>query len=423
VTTPVEAEAPDAPRVRPRRFTDSSLFPAVVFLGIAVVLGVVVQFSSQHMKLDAPADNSALTGTPYIGGWMQFDSGWYVYIAEHGYDAPQLAAFKAGQQSAVAYFPAYPLTVRQVARATDNTSDAAMLTTFVSGLVFALLFWRWCRGRVSSNARRVALVLVLVFPYSWFLYGSGYGDAFFLTVTISAFLLLEADRPLLAGAAGFVATAARPTGAAVFLGLVAVALERRGVVTRDDALEPSGGNWFARERSRWRVDRSKLRVRDGGVLVAIGGLATYCTYLALRFGDPFAFATVQSAPGWDQKAGPHTWFKVGFFGHLLHDQPTFSSRLVAQALFTAAFLVAAVFVGRRFGWGYGLYTLAMIGIPLVGTSDFQGMGRYLLGCFPVFAVAGEWLADRDRARRIAVVASALMLVFFASLFGRGYYLT
>jgi hypothetical protein len=376
------------------------------------------------MKLDNPSQATPLTHRAYIGGWMQFDTGWYVYIADKGYDDSQVAAFKAGQQSAIAFFPAYPLTVREVSRLTGgDVPDAAMVTTFLSGFVFALLFWRWCRDRMATNARRLSLVLVLVFPYAWFLYGSGYGDAFFLAAVLTAFLLLEADRPLLAAVAGFVATAGRPTGIAVVIGLVAVTLERRGVVTRDVSLDPPVNGWLARERARWRIDRSKLRLRDSSIVLAAGGLVSYCTYLALRFGDPFAFATVQAAPGWDQEAGPHTWFKLAFFGHLFHDHPTLTIRLIIQALFSAAFLVAVVFVARRFGWGYGAFTLAMVAIPLVGTADFMGMGRYLLGCFPVFALAGDWLADRERARRITLAASALGLIVLASLFGRGYYLT
>ena len=48
----------------------------------------------------------------------------------------------------------------------------------------------------------------------------------------------------------------------------------------------------------------------------------------------------------------------------------------------------------------------MVAIPLVGTSDFQGMGRYLIGCFPVFAAAGDWLAEAHRARAAIVIVAA-----------------
>ena len=264
---------------------------------------------------------------------------------------------------------------------------------------------------MSSAARRTALVLLLVYPYAWFLYGSGYGDSFFLVATIAAFLLLDRDHPVLAGAAGFVAMAARPTGTAVFIGLVAVALERRHAITREDG--------------RWHFHRDRLQRRDAGVLLALGGLASYMFFAYTQFDDAFAFATVQKAPGWDQAAGLHTWLKIGFLGHLVHGSPSFSIRLVVQALLTVAFLLGSLLVFRRFGWGYGVYTLAIVALPMLGTGDFQGMGRYLLGCFPVFAAVGDWLAapHREVLRRSTVLVSALTLVVLASLFGRSYYLT
>ena len=160
-------------------------------------------------------------------------------------------------------------------------------------------------------------MLLLVYPYAWFLYGSGYSDAFFLAVTLGAFLLLERDHPVLAGLVGFVALAARPTGTAVLIGLVAVALERRGVLTRDPSIVAGSGGWWTRERARWHVHRDRFRPRDAGVLLAAGGLLSFMFFCFTQFDDAFAFATVQKAPGWDQPAGLHTWLKIGFFGHLV----------------------------------------------------------------------------------------------------------
>ena len=57
---------------------------------------------------------------------------------------------------------------------------------------------------------------------------------------------------------------------------------------------------------------------------------------------------------------------------------------------------------RRFGWGYAVYSLAIVGIPLLGTGDFQGMGRYLLGGFPGVR-RGRRLAGRARRRALTAV--------------------
>jgi hypothetical protein len=197
----------------------------------------------------------------------------------------------------------------------------------------------------------------------------------------------------------------------VLIGLVAVALERRRVVVHDE--------------NGWSFHRDRLRPRDAGVLLAVGGLASYVFFCYTQFDDAFAFATVQKASGWDQPAGLHTWFKIGFFGHLVHGSPAFSIRLVAQAVLTLAFLLGSLLVLRRFGWGYATYALAIVLLPALGTGDFQGMGRYLLGCFPVFAAAGDWLAvpQRRTLQRSTVVVSAIALIALASLFGRSYYLT
>jgi hypothetical protein len=211
----------------------------------------------------------------------------------------------------------------------------------------------------------------------------------------------------------------------VLIGLVAVALERRGVLTRDASAVTESGGWWTRERARWHFDRHRFRARDAGVLLAAGGLLSYIVFSFVKFDDAFAFATVQKAPGWSQPAGLHTWFKIGFFGHLVHDSPGFSARLVAQALLTLAFLVGSLLVLRRFGWGYAVYAFAIVAFPMLGTGDFQGMGRYLLGCFPVFAAVGAWLAapQRQSLRRGVVIVSATSLIALASLYGRRYYLT
>ena len=78
---------------------------------------------------------------------------------------------------------------------------------------------------------------------------------------------------------------------------------------------------------------------------------------------------------------------------------------------------------RRFGWSYGLFTLVAVGIPLIGTGDFQGTGRYLLAAFPVFALAAERLAARPRVANAVLGASAVSLVVMTSFFARGFYLS
>lgn len=391
-------------------------FPLLVFLIVGVVLAFVIEVSHEKMKQDSPTD--PVNSHDYIGGWMQYDTGWYVAIAEHGYDQTQVDAFNAGQQSAVAYFPGYPLTVRQVARVTGHDYVlAAQVTTVVSGLAVFLLFWHWCAARLTLRARRTALLLLAVYPYAWFVYGTGYGDALFIALTIGAFLLLERDRPVLAGIAGAAASATRLVGVGVILGLIALVIERRGALTRVQSATRRAP-W-----SGWRFDRSKLRRRDAGVLLSLSGIGSYCVFLSRIVNDPIAFTTVQSAPGWNQGAGPKTWIKYEFFAQVIRGEHTYGIRLVLEALLCLVFLLAIPLVAKRIGAAYAVYTAVIIGIPLIGSSSMQGFGRYLIGAFPVFAVGGLLLAERTRPRRLVLASSGALLLILASFFGRAFYLS
>ena len=130
------------------------------------------------------------------------------------------------------------------------------------------------------------------------------------------------------------------------------------------------------------------------------GLAGFCFYQWRKFGDPFTFITVQSA--WDQESGPRTWLKVRFFEDLttLDDRNILGSlSYLAHPVLTFAALALVPRVFRRFGYGYGTYALLAVLVPALATKNFFGMARYLLAAFPIFAVAGELLAERPKLAR------------------------
>jgi Gpi18-like mannosyltransferase len=375
-----------------------------VFLALAAVLFVVMGAVAPHLpRASGPHLAPPFTGPSWLAGWAQWDSGWYHEIASKGY------SYVAGQQSSVAFFPAYPLVVRAARVVVDDAYVAGIVVTLLSGIGVAVLLATWLRSRLSPPAAWAALLAFLLFPYAFFLYGVVYADALFIAALLGAFLLLEADQPLLAGLAGAVATAARPVGVVLVVGLAVRALERRG------ALRSRGG------ASRL-VDWRRVRWADAGVLVSVLGLVAWCLYLWSRFDDPFAFASAQAA--WHQGAGPETWLKFQFFRDVADlSSPRAWILFMAHPVLTlaAACLVPRVF--RRFGAGYGVYTALLIGLSALSTKNFFGMARYLLAAFPIFAVLGELLAERPAVRRVLLPASGVGLVVLTAVFGTGYYLS
>lgn len=364
-----------------------------LFLAIATQLTVLVAIApSIWRRGDAPARPHGALDTLF-GNWLMWDGGWYVHIAEYGY------SYHPHEQSSVAFFPVYPLVVRLVgAVVPGGVTNAAVLVTMACGLATLVLFHRWCSRRLPRRVAMWAVVAFALYPYAWFLYGAAYSDALFLSATIGAFLLLDDDHPVAAGIVGILATAARPTGIVVLIGLVAVMVDRRGSF-RD------------------------ARARDWGVAIAATGILSWCAWLAIRFGNAFAFIETEGAKGWDRSPGIATWLKFGFFHHLTHDDPHVWLPRLLQAIVCVAFVGAIPAVWRRFGRGYGVYVAAAVLIPAFSTDDFMGTGRYLMAAFPVFALVGTWLVSTRALRWSYVGLASIGLVLGTSLFATGHLLT
>jgi hypothetical protein len=447
-----------------RRWWDLVAYPVTRFLAVAAALQVTVWASVHFLDRNPsyPAGPLSFLGDFLVDGWMRWDGGWYVGISHTGY------TYRPGEMSSVAYFPAYPLAIRFLQPLVRDEIYVlpGIVLTLVCGLGAAVLLYRWFARlvRVSASGAalpparrraiaRTAVLLLLVYPYAWYLYGAVYADALFLVGAVGAFVLVEHDRPVLAGLVAVVATAARPVGIGLVIGLVAVVVERREIVAVPvlDGVRTTGWRpaWAAaREggRSRFaaaagtvssvRLRPGRLRGRDAGILLSLGGLLGWMWFLRTAFGDPLLFAKVQGAPGWDQEPGPHTWFKVPWFEKLAHlatyvhhphahwDELIYTLGITAQAVLVLGALALVPLVVRRVGWGYAAYVIGVVGVPLLGSKDWQGTGRYLLAAFPVFLVAGWWLADRATGRlRVAVLATSFgVLVVLTSGFARGFYL-
>jgi hypothetical protein len=375
--------------------------------------------------LGSTPDHLFLDGPRWLDAWFQGDSGWYYRIADQGY------SYTPGQQSPIAFFPTFPLLVHAVGVLLGGDySTAAGLVTLACAAGVVMLFADWVRSRVQPRTAVVAVALLLVYPYSFFLYGSGYGDASFLLSALGAFALLERRHYVLAGLVGALATAGRPVGIAVAVGLVVRAVEmiaQDRAARRDTAVlvgtapgsgsaagEPPGVRAAGRAvpvafRELLRSVRF-LRWRQAVLLVSGAGLLAWMVYLGVRFGDPVAFATVQGAPGWNQGGGPRTWFKVPFFGALYFGRWDDVILVVPQALVGVAAVLLVRTVWRRFGWGYTAYTVVSLAIPLIGTKDFMGSGRYVLAAYPVLAAAAVVLTGDRRPRWLAPAVLAVLFV-------------
>ena len=223
--------------------------PLSIFAAAAVchVLAVLPDARVEHLPV-----------RKYLVKW---DAGWYLDIARHGYPksvAPRLA-----------FFPAYPLVVRGVLRATPlNPADALLFVALASSALAMVVLWKLTERLCGSTVAYRTVVLTAFAP-AGFVLSMGYSEGLFLLFSSATLLMLIDRRWLLAGGFAAVACATRPTGVAVALACAVAA-------------------YFA-----LRENRRDLRPLFAPVLAGIGLLA-FPLYTWRHNGDSFASQSQES---------------------------------------------------------------------------------------------------------------------------------
>ncbi len=355
-------------------------------------------------------------GNPLVDTLTLWDAQWYLEIAEKGY------WYDAGQPSAVAFFPAYPVLVRALRWTTGLGLPAAGLAVSHTLLVaaYALLIV-YVRERFPQGPPALAgycLAALAVFPTGVFL-RMAYTESLFLVLCLVAMLGMERRWPL--GAVALVvgaATGTRAVGVALLLPLAMHAREQSG---------------------SWR--RAAGRLVWAGPL-AVWGLALYVAYQAWAFGEPWAFVKTQQywrmrppVPAGETMLALLSWEPIwsvylrgapGYWGDIDPGVPLVLSYHSANCV---VFVGAAVLlaVGAATGW-LSARELALgaclLAIPyfLAGYRFCMGaQGRYASVVFPIYLVLGQLLCRLPWP--VAAGVLALLggyLGWFAAMLAAGY---
>ncbi|HZZ71254.1 MAG TPA: mannosyltransferase family protein [Pirellulales bacterium] len=365
----------------------------------------------------------------------RFDGTHYRELAERGY------RYDPTDRSPVAFFPLYPLLVREVAAWTGLATLTAGVVVSHALLLLALLglafYWRVAVAEVAddevkqeqeadppsrrrrSEARRacwIALFLIALGPASLFYYVV-YTEALFLFCAVAALWGMRRQWPNLAIALTIgAATATRSVGVALLLPFALYLLQQA----------PPG--W-----RRWRALAVWLPV-------ACWGLLGYMAFQSCEFGDPLAFAKTQqfwqvrpalpplqkglalltlepiwnvyrsAQPGnWQTLGSAYPWFNFQFWNPIL-------------LLLTAGLVVCGAVKGwlNRFEVAYAAGVLL---IPYLAKGYENAMlshARFALLAFPAALVAGRLLAKLPwPVFTLILLGAAAEAAIFSFLFAGG----
>jgi Mannosyltransferase (PIG-V) len=341
-----------------------------------------------------------------FGAFAQWDSVWFIHIAEFGYDSRQITAF----------FPLYPLVVAGVAAVAGSTVVAGVIVSLAAGAVAVLALKRIAEHVVSSEAQTDTILLLALFPIGY-VFTALYSDALFLALATASFLAAQRRRALLSGTLGALAVGTRVMGLALIPALIVLLWPAR---------------WSLREVSRLAP-----------VLLLPLALGAYALYLENRFGDATVFLDAQTSESWNRDPsviGPlsglwqgasEAWHgSLEIVLHLPRSQnyPSGFDQLDVWALWNVlhfALLIAALaltwIAWRRLGPAFGLYSAGIVAIALSAPAEFVplvSLPRFLLADFPLFIALAQVLETRPRAREAVLLAFAVTSGIAAVAFSR-----
>lgn len=348
-----------------------------------------------------------------ITGRVGWGTGDYWVVADHGYRL---------DEHREAIFPAVPLLLRTLHRWTGLDIDLLQTgVATVSGLACVVLFWAWMRQRgVVRRVRWWAVVLFLLFPWNFVLYGYGYADATLVALLLAVFLLAERGHPVFAGSVAAVAAATRPNGLSIIVVLLVFELARSGAVRQVAA--PAGDRIRGFAARRTIVDLGAMGVGRWGVLLSASLITVYSGWMWKHAGSPVYWMTVQSwyghPPVFHLAAWAEGLFDPAALAEVQHPLEAVNEVFTALVMVGSAAMIPSVW--RRFGVAYGVFAALTWAMAWTGSRLFAPGGRLIMPMTPLLAViAASWLIERRYLRFIVAAASALGSLSLIALFPRG----
>lgn len=346
---------------------------------------------------------------------VRWDSSYYVFTAQHGYEA-------LGQ---TAFFPFYPLVMRAVATVTYSEVVAGVLVSLVSFAVALVLLHRLAGIDFGPAVARRTVWLIALFPASVF-FSAVYTEGLFLALSVGAVYAARRGSWAWAGALGGMAALTRNTG--VLIGVAVLLMYLYG--PRAD--KPSTTLKGVRPLAERLQPRYRLRADALWLLLIPAGLVVFAVYTWIVYDSPFASYDAQ-AIFHREFLGPFSalWYGGRDVGQAIGDLLGISNgegigaslRTLALAGTVVGALVAVVGALRRLPVAYGAYALAAL-LPPLSTPwpdhPLWSTPRFIAVLFPLFL----WLALVLRDRRwylVFCVAFALGLAYCSARFSAWYW--
>lgn len=320
-------------------------------------------------------------GLPYsshgfLDLWGQWDTSWYLSIAEDGYKSVPLQ----GPFANYAFFPLYPLLARWVGWLVGGPFIGGLVVSNVAFLVACVFLYRLAALDADISTARRTVTYLFAGPGA-FLFSAMLTESTFLALSVMCFYFGRTNRWWAVGLLGFLLALSRAPGVLVVIPLLWMYGKQRGFSLR-----------------RARPDALWLVLFPAGLLVfmAVNEAVT---------GDALAFTQIQITAWGHRLQNPLS----SLWRNLLSEN--FFWRF--NAWYVLGILALTVALLKRLGTTYLLFVFVAV-LPPLSYGVWYSMVRYTVVVFPLYMAGARATAGRPHLDQAVIIALALLQGYLMS---------
>jgi hypothetical protein len=330
--------------------------------------------------------------------FVQGDAHHYLNIAEIGYGWTD----GIGANRLLVFFPLYPYLVRLLGFLTGSYLAEAYIVSVASYCLGLIFLYRLVRLDYSEKTAWWAVVLISVFPHSFF-FGTAYTESLFLLTTVMTLFYIRTHKWHLAGIAGALAASTR------MVGIILVIVAAVEFITHYKLFALAA-------KKKWTEIFSLIRTKAAWILLMFAGSGFYIFINWLTTGDPFRFLYYQESY-WDNT---FQYFGAGMltqFANVANPlqwgrNTTFAPNILAFAFSMAMLAYAHI---KKLNITNIVYTLGYIFISFSPAWLLSG-GRYAAACATLFIFFAHMVENKSRLRIPVLLVSFAGLIFIMGSF-------
>lgn len=347
--------------------------PVAVLIVARLVMGGVL-YVYQHVQQKFVVNN--------------WDGGWYVYAAEHGWPHHVVRLYFSKGQDALAFFPGLPFLIRVVHFVLPlSWIRSGEVAAFLTQVAMVIALWVLTRDVWGADVADRTVVLMCFFPGA-FIFAIMYSEPLLIAASCLCIFALRRRWWLVAGGAASVGTITRVVGVAL---VVCCAWE---------------AFWAIRKQRQWRSLIS--------VVIAPTGIIAWFAYLWASTGDEKAWFDTEKY-GWVQQ---NTVLAIPrLVRSVLHTHPAQINEILPLfSTIVAIVLLIALIHSRAPG---SLIILSVIELALAAVSvNPSGIRfRFAMAAFPLIMVLGYRLKNDYYAVFVAISAMLMAVILVVTMTG------